>query len=355
LGRLYLTEKIGAEEFSPDDEARAMALAFQAGAAIEGARLNGILASGEERLRALTGQLLQAQEDERRRLAYDIHDGLGQMIVAAGMHMDIYRAERKGKEEPRLEEEFGKAVRYLQEAIVETRRIVSELRPALLDDFGLVEALRHFLEEVAARAGWQAQMVENLGTTRLEPVVETALLRIAQEALANAYRHAQAERVEVRLLKEGQQVLLEVEDWGRGFDSARAAASDGSDRHFGLDSMQERAKLLGADFQCRSAPGQGTTISVSLVLGEEEGISTREEAAVTEEERRDTAAPAAGRGITVLICDDHPMVREGLRSMLNMPGVTLVGEAATGKEAVEEVRKLGPQVVLMDVRMPDMD
>ena len=296
----------------------------------------------------LTQRLLTAQEDERRQLAYDIHDGLGQMIVAAGMHTDIYRCERK-------EEEFTRAVHYLQEAIVETRRIVSELRPALLDDLGLVQALRNYLEEMAGRVGWQAKLVENLGYTRLDPVVETALFRIAQEALANAHKHAQAQRVEIRLLRAGSQLLLEVQDWGVGFDVNKALANAGEGRHIGLASMQERAQLLGAQLRWISAPGQGTTIKVSLALVEEPEACGKEAAQLKEGEEEETAAPPPDGEIAVLICDDHPMVREGLRSMLNVSGIRVVGEVGTGREAVEQVRRLRPDVVLMDVRMPDMD
>lgn len=298
--------------------------------------------------------LLQVQEEERRRIAYDVHDGLGQMIVAAGMHIDIYRSERKGREDVRLEEEFAKAVGYLQEAIAETRRIVSELRPVLLDDLGLVQALKHYLEEMAARVGWQANLVENLGSTRLEAVVETALFRIAQEALANVHKHAQTDRVEVRLLRAERRLLLEVQDWGLGFDVDKALANAGGGRHVGLASMRERAQLLGAELKWISALGRGTTVSLSLVL-EEAARASKGEVAAMKEGEAEALMPPANRGIAVLICDDHPMVREGLRSMLNVEGISVVGEAATGREAVEQVRRLRPDVVLMDVRMPDMD
>jgi DNA-binding NarL/FixJ family response regulator/two-component sensor histidine kinase len=302
----------------------------------------------------LTQRLINAQEEERRRLAFDLHDGLGQIIVAAGMHMETYRSDRKGSESGATEGELDKAASYLQNAVSEARRIVSELRPALLDDFGLAQALKHYLEEIGDRLGWEASFVENLGDVRLEPFTETALFRIAQEALANVHKHARAEKVEIRLLLQGDELSLEVQDWGVGFEVERAFLKDVEGSHVGLASMRERAQLLGSRLRCLSVPGEGTTIGISLTL--REGLKLPRNGMVeTAQNERPAACRPNEPGIRVLIVDDHPMVREGLRSMLNVKGVCVAEEAATGNEAVEQVRSLRPDVVLMDVRMPDMD
>ena len=300
----------------------------------------------EEVQRALSQRLLAAQEEERRKIAYDIHDGLGQVIVAAGMHLEIYRTE-KAREGTASERELMKGARYLDEAIAETRRIVSELRPALLDDFGLVEALRHYLNETATWLGWQLELEENWGTIRLDKGVETALFRIVQEALTNAQKYAQTEKVKVRLLRAGEELSLEVQDWGVGFDVETAWAKSLEGGHLGLTGMRERAQLLGSIFSVESTPGQGTLVRVSLALKQEAGESPTEVKVVKEEEQ---ASGFVNRdGITVLIVDDHPMVREGLRAMLNVDGIHVVGEATTGAEAVEQVHRFCPDVVLMEV------
>ncbi|MFQ6019496.1 MAG: response regulator [Dehalococcoidia bacterium] len=303
---------------------------------------------------ALTQRLFNAQEEERRRLAFDIHDGLGQIIVAAGMHMEAYRSERKGSESAAVEEELTKAASYLQSAVTEARRIVSELRPVLLDDFGLAQALKHYLEDMAGRLGWEASFVESLGDARLQPFEETVLFRIAQEALTNAHKHARANKVEVRLLRQGDDLSLEVKDWGVGFDVERAFTKGMEGGHVGLASMRERAQLLRGEFRCLSAPDEGTTISVSLAVRDKLKIPKSDVVEMAQNEEPAIHMPNKG-GITVLIVDDHPMVREGLRSMLNVKDVRVVGEAANGNEAVEQVRRLRPDVALMDVRMPDMD
>ncbi|MFQ5880667.1 MAG: response regulator, partial [Dehalococcoidia bacterium] len=356
FGNLYLTEKLGAEEFSEEDEVLATSLASQAALAIENARLYESVAKERERLQGLAGRLLDTQEEERRRVAYDIHDGLGQLITAAGMHLEAFRGDRTQVEANEVEEELGKGSRCLQDAIAEMRRIVSELRPSLLEDLGLTEAARHYLEEMGSRMGWQVQFQEEISGLRLEPVVETALFRIVQEALANAGKHAKAERVRISLNKEDDQLVLEIRDWGAGFDVERVLAQSARGEHVGLLSMRERAQLVGATCSIKSAVGQGTTVTVRVPLANQVEREAKAEEGVWGMAKEKPAIQAPGKGpITVLVADDHPMVREGLRSMLNARDVRVVGEAATGAEAVEQVGNLQPSVVLMDVRMPDMD
>jgi NarL family two-component system response regulator LiaR len=147
-----------------------------------------------------------------------------------------------------------------------------------------------------------------------------------------------------------------VRDWGKGFDVNRVLAQRGPGLHVGLLGIRERATLIGGEFNIESAPAKGTRITVSAPVAPPEapvvGRKKVEEVGMTE--GRKDREPSGG-GITVLIADDHPMVREGLRSMLEVEGIEVIGEAATGAEAVERVQQLGPDVVLMDVRMPDLD
>ena len=277
------------------------------------------------------------------------------MITATGMHLEAFRSERQQTEKEAVEEEFGKAADCLQDAIAEMRRIVSELRPSQLEDLGLPEAARHYLEEMGSRMGWQVEFQEETNGLRLEQVVETALFRIVQEALANAGKYARTERVRISLNKEDDQLVLEIRDWGVGFDAEAALARSARGEHVGLWSMRERAQLVGATCNVESAAGQGTTITVGVPLANHVEQEKTEEG-VWGMAKEKPVTQATGKGpITVLVADDHPMVREGLQSMLNTRSIKIVGEAATGVEAVEQVRDFQPDVVLMDVRMPDMD
>ena len=319
-------------------------------------RAEEALAVERDRLRVLAGRLIAAQEEERRLVAYDIHDGLGQMITAAGMHLDLFRARRSFREEPDVEEALSNAERCLKNAIAEMRRIVSELRPSLLEDLGLSEAVRQHLKDAAARNGWTAEFRGGLSGPRLPPAVETVVFRIVQEALANAAKHAQTRRIALTLKEEEGLLFLEVRDWGKGFNVAETLAAMGRGRQVGLFSMKERAQFVGGELTIVSTPEEGTAVRVTVPIARAEEDEERRMVAVAQRNdkvRRPNEATKGG--IRVLIADDHPMVRQGLRSMLNIKGIQVIGEATDGREAVELVRDLNPDVILMDVRMPDMD
>jgi len=315
--------------------------------------------SGQKRamdLRRLAARLLEVQEEDRRKVAYDIHDGLGQLITAAAMHLEASEGHRQSFRLPEADTEFEKGRRCLQDAVVEMRRMVSELGPLLLEDLGLVEASRRLLADVAELANWETEFEEDVNDERLDRTVETALFRIVQEALANARKHAQTRKVRVSFQQEGDSLRLEVRDWGQGFDVEEVLAQAEHGRHIGLASMRERAALIGGQFHIEGSPGSGTRLAVVVpVAPAAESATTHEEPEVMDMAGPAKARESARQEITVLIVDDHPMVREGLRSMLDMEGIEVVGEAGSGAEALEKVWQLNPDVVLMDVRMPDMD
>jgi two-component system sensor histidine kinase NreB len=217
----------------------------------------------EERLARLVEQVLFAQEQERRRIGYDVHDGIAQLIVSAKQHLDTY-ADLQRRDDPAAARQLGKAVDRLQLAIVETRRILAALRPSAVDAAGLVDAARRSLEECAQEAGWSVSFAESVGDARLPPAVETAAFRILQEALANARRHAGTSRVAVELRREPDALCLDVRDAGRGLPDADDPARS---RGLGLLSMRERARLLGGVCTIESDPARGTAIRVRLPLG----------------------------------------------------------------------------------------
>ena len=306
-------------------------------------------------LRRLTARLLEVQEEDRRRVAYDIHDGLGQLITAAAMHLEAFASERQSPQPPEAKAELEKGRRCLQDAVVEMRRMVSELGPLLLEDLGLVEASRRLLADMAESTGWETEFVDAVNGERLDHVVEMALFRIVQETLANARKHSQTKKVHISFRREGDVLWMEVQDWGRGFD-VDSLDQAGQGRHVGLVSMRERAALVGGRFEIQSAPGSGTKLTVTVpVAPAAEPVIDQRKGEMMEMVGPTTDRQPSRPGITVLIVDDHPMVREGLRSMLHVEGIGVIGEASTGSEAVQKVRELNPDVVLMDVRMPDMD
>jgi signal transduction histidine kinase len=216
----------------------------------------------EETLARLVEKVIGAQEEERRRIAYDIHDGLAQLIVSAKQHIDTCE-DLWGRDTLRAARELATGLDRLQRAIVETRRVLLELRPFALDTVGLVGAAQDLLREAAREGGWSVRFRENLRDVRLSSAVETAVFRILQEAVVNVLRHARTPSVEVVLHHGGGWLGLDVQDQGVGFSPADRPASRG----LGLESMRERARLLGGTCAIESAPNSGSRISVRLPLG----------------------------------------------------------------------------------------
>lgn len=216
----------------------------------------------EQALARMMERLVVVQEEERRLVAYDIHDCLAQLIVSAKQHLDTFEDLRQSQS-PRALPELKMGLDRLDRAVVETRRLVAALRPGILDSLGLIPALRALLEETRHEAGWDARLTDNLHDLRLPSTVETAVYRIVQEAMGNAAKHARASRVTVELRKERDQLAAEVKDSGIGF---RIAPDQGPASGLGLVSMQERARLLGGTCRIESSPGMGTRIVATLPL-----------------------------------------------------------------------------------------
>ena len=249
-------------------------VANQAASALENARLYEQLAEHRRRLQDLVGKLVTAQEEERRLVAYEVHDGLAQVAAAAYQHLQNFAADDPPSS-TRGEEALDQALGMLQQTVEEARNVVAYLRPTVLDDFGLATALRLQVERLSDEGLWTSYE-ETLGGERLPEVVETALFRVAQEALTNVRKHARADRVHVALELRDQAVLLEVRDWGRGFAAESMTDGAGPGEQVGLSSMRERVALLGGRFEIRSEPGAGTVVVAEVPLRQEidtEGLS----------------------------------------------------------------------------------
>ncbi len=274
-GSLYLTDKEGGGPFTEADEAAVQALSAYAAVAIYNLHL-------VSRQRALVSGLISVQEEERRTIAYDLHDGLTQYVMASHAHLESFRRAHANDNQERAERELEQGLRYLKEAVVESRRMVNGLRTLALDDLGLAGALEQLAAEEKARAGWtHTECVYNIAGKRYHKTLETAVYRVAQEALNNARKHARTDRVRIALLERSEpttqtpQLMLEVRDWGQGF-LPEEKMSDYA--HVGLHSMVERVSLMGGAYTLHSAPGQGTTVQVVFSVLEPQLEETEEEA-----------------------------------------------------------------------------
>jgi len=215
----------------------------------------------QEKLR----QLLEFQERERRMMAFEIHDGFVQLATGALMHFQAFGASRD--EDPQqARQSFERGLQLLASSVDEARRLIGGLQPPVLDESGVVAAVEHLLGQIESRGGPEGEFEHDLGEMRLPRELETTIFRIVQEAVHNAHRHSESPRLRVRLGAEHGQVLIEVEDWGVGFDPGAVDES-----RFGLRGIRERARLLSGTAEVDSRLGEGTRIVVRLPLWPETG------------------------------------------------------------------------------------
>jgi signal transduction histidine kinase len=218
-------------------------------------RLEQRVAERTGRLRDLALHLEQNREDERRRIARDLHDEMGQLLTALHMELDLARAV---PHEPSLDAIFDRTSAVLDQAFEATRALVGELRPRILDDLGLGAAAEWYLERVARRAGPRCEFTIDPPDLVASPAASTAAFRILQEALTNVQRHSGAGATTVRLAYTDGEIELAVTDDGRGFDTASVRAG------YGLLGMRERAEALGGALEIESATGRGTRLLLRL-------------------------------------------------------------------------------------------
>ncbi len=264
LGFLTLGTKRSGLLYTDDDLDLLNSLAQSATLALENARLH------EERLSILRQQLAQvtaAQEEERQRIARELHDGVGPAL--ASLNLRLRTAGKKLEPNPAAAQELQELADLTLANIQDIRRLIYDLRPAVLDELGLVAALQEYVQRYQQEQGLQVTLSLPEGKDRLPAPLETTLFRVIQEALTNAARHAKAKHVDVTLDWDRVRVTLRIADDGQGFDLREAAARARGGQHLGLWSMRERIEQLGGRLQIESQPGSGTTIQATVPLAEE--------------------------------------------------------------------------------------
>jgi signal transduction histidine kinase len=228
----------------------------------------------QERLRALSRRLLEVQENERRSLARDLHDDIGQTLTALKIQLESLARTQKGlpqlQSSPQLQgslqPQIEECVATTAHALERVRQLSLSLRPLQLDDLGLIAALRSHLDRQAKIGGLTPHFEANDAPQQVPPDTETACFRVAQEAINNVLRHARARMLWMRVFTTEQGLGLSVRDDGVGFDldsARRRAAAGGS---LGVVSMEERVALTGGSLELRTAPGQGTILLATFPL-----------------------------------------------------------------------------------------
>ena len=240
-------------------------LTSQAASALENAWLYKELDDRERALQNLAKNLLGAQEVERRRVAYEVHDGLAQVAVAAHQNLQAF-ARRYAPETEQGRRELDRILGQVRTTVSDARRVIANLRPTALDDLGLAAAISLEVERLNEE-GYQVDCEEHLGEERLPREMEIALFRVAQEALTNVRKHAGTKWLKIELQRRDTEVYLEVRDFGRGFDPAAVQTLGGRPgERVGFAGMRERVGMLGGELEIQSRPEAGTFVAAIIPL-----------------------------------------------------------------------------------------
>lgn len=227
---------------------------------------NSMLEAIEAARKGFSARVLEAQEEERKRIARELHDETSQALTTIVINLELLdRFLPPGAQA--IRDRLNSVRDLVLNTLEETRRLIHDLRPTILDDLGLVPAIRWYAKSKLESQGIKVtyQLAEE-GCEAVAPEVRTALFRITQEAVTNILRHAKAKNVRIGLCREGDEVRLYIEDDGQGFDETELARLDPRERGMGLFGMQERASLLGGEVRIQSRPGSGTRVLVKIPL-----------------------------------------------------------------------------------------
>lgn len=305
-----------------------------------------------EQLRGLVLQLTQAEEAERRRVAQVLHDGVQQLLASVRFHTEFIVAESKLD---RVQDMARNATAIIEEALAATRSLTAELCPSVLQSPNVSENLR-----------WLARWMEehhhlNVRVSAQEILVEPQemrelIFRAVRELLFNVVKHAAVLVADVALSQEERRLKVVVSDQGRGCDPQQFE-SYRKDGGFGLMSVGERVELCGGQWHVETSPGQGMTVTLIFphVPAKRSRTKTVTKHIKPPSTPLRTMAHASGRKLCAIIVDDHQVSRNGVRGVLERhAGIEVVGEAESGATGLDLVRTLQPDIVIMDLNLPDM-
>jgi PAS domain S-box-containing protein len=319
------------------------------------------LVQSQQQLRALATELNLAEQRERKRLAGELHDYLAQLLVLGRLKLGQVR--RSGLPS-KADETVKETEEVLNQALNYSRTLMAELSPPVLQEHGLSAGLK-WLGEQMRRHGLMVRVEVGDASSVILPEECTVLLfQSVRELLMNVLKHADSHKVVVRIQQGERRLRIEVQDHGVGFDLAVLAGSAPTtiSSKFGLLSIRERMTALGGWLDLQSTPGEGTTATLVLPLTSTDEVGPDVKVLSvklgTNSDRNTYHATHGQRdtNLRVLLVDDHAMVRQGLRSVLeSYPDIEVVGEAWNGEVAVATVDALHPTIVLMDINMPRMN
>lgn len=318
---------------------------------------NEALKSNEESLRQLSARLLQLQDEERRRIARDLHDVTGQKLAIQSMALSgILNRDLSGLD-AESKHALSESLAWNKEISAEIRTLSYLLHPPLLDELGLSSAVKWFVAGFTSRTGIVVETHVPAEIRRLSADAEVAIFRVLQETLTNVHRYSESPKASVRMETTPEEISLEIRDFGVGMKSSRPGGIGPVDRlGVGIQGMTERMRQLGGKLEITSSPNRGTIVAATLPIANQVALPTQPTAQLSSSP--DLALELAGTVANtlrkrILIADDHEMLRRGVRNTLQAePDLEICGEAVDGQDAVRKVKSLSPDLVILDINMP---
>ena len=310
-----------------------------------------------EALRRLSTYSMRVQDDERRRIARDLHDITGQKLALQSMN--LAQMLRRLHDNPGVLSIARECQSLTDQISSEIRTLSYLLHPPLLDELGLSSALHWYAQGFENRTGIRVTVDVPSDLMRLSPETEVTLFRVVQESLTNIHRYANSPTAIIRVNADAEEMTLEIIDHGKGMEvNAVAPESFSAERPgVGIQGMRERMRQLSGRLEIVSVPNRGTRVSAALPLQGHvhEEVPAGDENSAAGPPSAETQAQAAPSA-RVLIADDHEIMRQGVRTLLaSEVNWEICGEAVNGREAVEKTVQLSPDLVILDLNMPVLD
>ena len=313
---------------------------------------NKALRATEDSLHSLSARILQLQDEERRRIARDLHDITGQELAVIIMSLNQL-ASKFGNQEVNAQEILSETVALVRKVEDEIRTLSYILHPPLLDEFGLRSALNWYAEGFSKRSGINVSVEAPHDVPRLSTEKETALFRVVQESLTNVLRHSDSSKARIKVRLHADKLQLSVEDEGQGISrEALEKIVEGTAAGVGTQGMRERIQQLGGTLKF-SARAKGTQVMATLPIDAAELGATDGESLHPGTSHGGGHSSRISKTKRILIADDHDVTRQGIRSLLKgEPDIEICGEAENGIDAVAKARELDPDLIIMDISMP---
>lgn len=314
--------------------------------------VNTLLLQKQRQLRSLASELILSEQRQRKHLATELHDYLAQLMVLGGLKIAHVQSQLRAPD-PFLINALGEIEDIFSRSLAYTRTLMAELSPPVLHELGLTAALQWLAQDMV-KHGLNVELRLSPRSLSLRDDHHVLLYQSIRELLINIVKHAKTSRASLTLSIEGMnQLHIVVADHGSGFD-VESLASRPAGVHFGLFSIRERMEAMGGSFQLDSAPGRGTTNTLTLPVRTEGERALAPTAMDGHQQEQQVGKTSKVQRI--LLVDDHVMIRQGLRTMLEgYDDVSVIAEAGNGVDAVSIAAEMRPDTIVMDVNMPKMD